>query len=241
MWAQDNGSDERDARRIEELEAEVERLRAEVEVLSVMVTSREAEVERLRAVNEEYHKAHRELRDENEQLREELRLREESQIPVIPEAAGRRGVMSDRSKMVEVSTELLAEMHEWSEPVEVRVEADRDGVLEMTFRRSAEVERLRERVHRCGEAWQNEVKRLQEEVKNAVYYRECRDKWREQAESRQAEVERLQAENMRLQGRTAAMADHHDAEHEKCARKRAHTLNGCWCGAWAHALKGGGE
>lgn len=37
-------------------------------------------------------------------------------------------------------------------------------------------------------------------------------------EAAEAENARLREENMRLQGRLAATQDHHDAEHEKCAR-----------------------
>lgn len=38
-------------------------------------------------------------------------------------------------KWVRVSTELLAEMREWSEPVEVRIVGEDNGVLDMEFRR----------------------------------------------------------------------------------------------------------
>jgi hypothetical protein len=39
----------------------------------------------------------------------------------------------DAVKWVKVSTELLAELGEWSEPVRVKIEADVDNVLEMVF------------------------------------------------------------------------------------------------------------
>jgi hypothetical protein len=38
-------------------------------------------------------------------------------------------------KWVQVSTELLAELGEWSEPVRVKVETDVDNVLELIFQR----------------------------------------------------------------------------------------------------------
>jgi len=39
------------------------------------------------------------------------------------------------TKWVKVSTALLAELGEWSEPVRVKVESDTDNVLEMIFKR----------------------------------------------------------------------------------------------------------
>ena len=39
----------------------------------------------------------------------------------------------ERTKWVEVSTELLGELGEWSEPVRVKVESETDGVLMMIF------------------------------------------------------------------------------------------------------------
>lgn len=48
----------------------------------------------------------------------------------------RRNVMEgDTVKWVQVATELLAELGEWSEPVRVKVESDVDGVLELIFQR----------------------------------------------------------------------------------------------------------
>ena len=41
----------------------------------------------------------------------------------------------DTWKWVRVSTELLAELEEWSDPVRVRISSETDGVLEMEFRR----------------------------------------------------------------------------------------------------------
>ena len=38
-------------------------------------------------------------------------------------------------KWVKVSTELLAQMHEWSEPVRVKIVSDEEGVLDMVFER----------------------------------------------------------------------------------------------------------
>jgi hypothetical protein len=40
-------------------------------------------------------------------------------------------------KWVQVSTELLAQLGEWSEPVRVKVVSETDGVLEMVFERVA--------------------------------------------------------------------------------------------------------
>jgi hypothetical protein len=39
----------------------------------------------------------------------------------------------ERTKWVRVSTELLAELGEWSEPVRVKIETDVDNVLELIF------------------------------------------------------------------------------------------------------------
>jgi len=44
-------------------------------------------------------------------------------------------VTEEPTKWVKVSTELLAELGEWSEPVRVKVESDVDNVLEMVFKR----------------------------------------------------------------------------------------------------------
>ena len=41
----------------------------------------------------------------------------------------------DIFKWVRVSTELLAQLGEWSEPVRVKVESDVDNVLELVFQR----------------------------------------------------------------------------------------------------------
>ena len=40
-----------------------------------------------------------------------------------------------RVKWVRVSTELLAELGDWSEPVQVQIVEDKDNILEMVFRR----------------------------------------------------------------------------------------------------------
>jgi len=40
-----------------------------------------------------------------------------------------------RSKWVEVATELLAELGEWSEPYQVKIIRDNNGELEMIFRK----------------------------------------------------------------------------------------------------------
>jgi hypothetical protein len=41
-------------------------------------------------------------------------------------------------RWLRVSTELLAELGEWSEPVRVKVVSDTDGVLNMIFKRFEE-------------------------------------------------------------------------------------------------------
>jgi hypothetical protein len=41
----------------------------------------------------------------------------------------------DTVKWVQVSTELLAQLGEWSEPVRVMIESDVDDVLELVFQR----------------------------------------------------------------------------------------------------------
>ena len=44
-------------------------------------------------------------------------------------------IEGDIAKWVQVSTELLAELGEWSEPVRVKVVSDADNVLDMIFQR----------------------------------------------------------------------------------------------------------
>jgi hypothetical protein len=44
-------------------------------------------------------------------------------------------MIEEPTKWVQVSTELLAELGEWSEPVQVKVESDQDNILELIFRR----------------------------------------------------------------------------------------------------------
>ena len=43
--------------------------------------------------------------------------------------------LEQAAKWVQVSTELLAELGEWSEPVQAKVVSDTDGVLDLIFRR----------------------------------------------------------------------------------------------------------
>jgi hypothetical protein len=43
--------------------------------------------------------------------------------------------MNEREKWVRVSTELLAQLGEWSEPVRVKIISDTDNVLDMIFER----------------------------------------------------------------------------------------------------------
>jgi hypothetical protein len=45
------------------------------------------------------------------------------------------------TKWVMVSTELLAQLGEWSEPVRVKVVSDADGILDMVFQRYDEKEK----------------------------------------------------------------------------------------------------
>lgn len=52
-------------------------------------------------------------------------------------------------KWVRVSTELLAQLGEWSEPVQVQVVGERDGELEMVFRRVG-----RPSVTDCSDPWE---------------------------------------------------------------------------------------
>jgi len=47
-------------------------------------------------------------------------------------------IEGDTIRWVQVSTELLAELGEWSEPVRVKVVSETDGVLEMVFQRAEE-------------------------------------------------------------------------------------------------------
>ena len=42
------------------------------------------------------------------------------------------------TKWVQVSTELLAQLGEWSEPVRAKIVEDKDGVLELIFQRFEE-------------------------------------------------------------------------------------------------------
>jgi len=44
-------------------------------------------------------------------------------------------VVEGPTKWVKVSTELLAELGEWSEPVRVKIVSETDGVLDMIFER----------------------------------------------------------------------------------------------------------
>ena len=44
-------------------------------------------------------------------------------------------IEGDRWKWVRVSTELLAELQEWSEPVRVKVVSDVDDILDLVFER----------------------------------------------------------------------------------------------------------